>query len=303
MAKLGYYLLLIPLYIFSLIPLKVLYLFSDFLAFFLRVVIRYRSEVVLINIARSFPDLNYKGVNKIARRFYRNFTDIFVELLWSVSASKKSFHSKVEVENPDALKSFFDQGKSVIAVLGHQANWECLSVLDTSPSGFSLEDYRIVYKKQRNKSSDTLIKWIRQRNNPGEFVESNEIARYMSKHKDEQLLYVLLADQSPLPGAKFAVNFLNQPTLMLNGPELLSRKYNLPVVYVNNTRVRRGRYRARITVVSEDPSTTASGEISKKFASLLEAGIQAHPSDWLWSHRRWKRSVNELKNSKSNKNE
>jgi KDO2-lipid IV(A) lauroyltransferase len=274
------------------LPLKVLYCISDFIAFFLRRVIRYRSEVVNTNLARSFPDLKYRELSKIIKRFYRNFSDIFIELLWSASASRKSYYSKVELENPEELRSFHDQGKSAIIVLGHQTNWENLSVLDTSPSGFTRPDLRIVYKSMRNKSSDMLLKWIRERNQQGKYIESKEIARYMFRHRKEQLLYVLIADQSPLPGAKFAVNFLNQPTFLLNGPEQLSKKYDLPVVYANSIRVSRGKYRVRFTAITGDPSKTEDGEISAKFAALLEAGIRANPSDWLWSHKRWKRDVN-----------
>lgn len=303
MAIIGFYLLLVPLYILSLLPLKVLYLFSDFLAFFLRVVIRYRSDIVHINIARSFPDINYKGVYKISKDFYRNISDLLIEFIASVSASKAKYCSNVEIENALDLKPFYDQGRSVLIVLGHQANWENLAVLDTSLSGFTAKDLRIVYKKQSNRSAGMLVNWIRTHNNDGEFIESGEIARYMFTHRSEQLLYVLIADQSPLPGAKFAVNFLNQPTYMLNGPEYLAKKLNLPVVYANNTRVDRGKYMVRFSIISSDPSKNEDGEISRKFASLLEAGIRANPSAWLWSHRRWKRSVNELKNSKPNKDE
>lgn len=303
MAKIGFYLLLIPLYIISLLPRKILYYISDFSAFFLRKIIGYRSDVIHINIARSFPDLNYNGVKEIVKGFYNNFSDVFIELLWSISATKKRDLSNVEVENPTEIKAFHDQGKSVLIVLGHQANWERLANLDASPSGYSSSDFRIVYKKMRNKSVDLLINWIRGHHKLGKMVESNEIARYMFNHRDEQLGYILIADQSPLPGAKFVTNFLNQPTLMLNGPEQLAKKLNLPVVFVNNRRVGRGKYRVKLTIITDDPSKMEDGKITEKFASLLEAGIRANPSDWLWSHKRWKRSLHEVKNSNNNKDE
>jgi KDO2-lipid IV(A) lauroyltransferase len=82
---------------------------------------------------------------------------------------------------------------------------------------------------------------------------------------------------------------------MLNGPEQLSRKLNMPVAYLNISRLKRGRYKARLDLICEDPSKLEEGEITRRFSSLLEAGIRANPSDWLWSHKRWKRSIEELK--------
>lgn len=296
MAKIVFYLLLAPLYIIFLLPRKILYSISDFSAFFMRRIIGYRLDVVNINIARSFPDFKYDGVEKIAKEFYRNFTDVFVELLWSISATKKQHTSITEVENPEVLKILHEQGKSVMIILGHQANWENVVVTNFSSSGYCSENFRVVYKKMRNKSANLLIKWIREHHMEGKLVESNEIAKYMFKHKDEQLCYFLVSDQSPLPGAKFVVDFLNQSTLMMNGPEQLSGKLNLPVVFMNNQRVARGKYRSKLTVITEDPSKMEKGEITERFVSLLEAGINSEPSDWLWSHRRWKRSMHDVKN-------
>ncbi|OFY39251.1 MAG: hypothetical protein A2X18_04325 [Bacteroidetes bacterium GWF2_40_14] len=303
MAKIGFYLILVPLYIISLLPDKILYCISDFSAFFLRRVVKYRQDVIHVNVARSFPDYKYDKIEEIIKNFYTNFTDVFIELLRSVSTSREKQSSITELENPDCLKIFHDEGNSVMIVLGHQANWENILVTDLSPSGYESKDFRIVYKKMRHKTPDKIIKWIRLRQMEGKLVESNEIAKYMFKHKEEQLCYFLAADQSPLPGAKFVVNFLNQPTLMMNGPEQLSGKLNLPVAFLNSRRVSRGKYKSTLTVITDNPSKTEEGEITRKFADLLETGIRSHPSDWLWSHKRWKRSLNDLNNSSKRKNE
>jgi Kdo2-lipid IVA lauroyltransferase/acyltransferase len=297
MAKIGFYLLFVPLYIISLLPRKILYYISNFTAFFLRKIIRYRLDVVNINIARSFPDLNYNTIKEIVKGFYINFSDVFIEHLWSISGTKKRFFSNVEIENPEEIKKLRDLGNSVLLILGHQANWERLATWDISITGFALEDVRIVYKKMQNRSSDLLINNIREHHKFGKMVESNDIARYMFTNRDKQFAYILVADQSPLPGAKFVVNFLNQPTLMMNGPEQLAKKLNMPIAYVNNRRVNRGKYSMKVTTITEDPSKMEDGKITEMFASLLEAGIREHPSDWLWSHKRWKRNINEVRNS------
>ena len=44
------------LYMFSLLPMRVLYWLSDLVAFFLYYVFAYRKEVVMANLLQAFPD-------------------------------------------------------------------------------------------------------------------------------------------------------------------------------------------------------------------------------------------------------
>lgn len=87
------------------------------------------------------------------------------------------------------------------------------------------------------------------------------------------------------------VQFLNQPTAMLGGPEYIAAKLNLPVVFLHIFRVRRGRYSIRFTAITEDPSMLEEGEITRRYARLLEESINKNRYNWLWSHKRWKREL------------
>jgi len=289
MSKVLYYPILILVYLFSLLPKKFLYILSDISAWLLRVVFRYRLTVVITNVARSFPEKKYKEVLVIVKRFYRNFTDNFFEMLWSVSLPMEKSRRLVAADDMGALTSAYRLGGSALVVLGHQANWEQMLAIDISPSGYKNEDMRMVYKKMQSGLSDLLIHWIRGQRSSGTLVEMNDIARYMFKHKEEQLCYIFIADQAPLPGSRYLTRFLNQQTRIISGPEQLSKKLGIPIMYLNIERPERGMYRARLITISEDPASTPDGEISQRFASLLEEGIIRNPSDWLWTHRRWKR--------------
>jgi Kdo2-lipid IVA lauroyltransferase/acyltransferase len=289
MSKVLYYPILLFIYLFSLLPKKFLYFLSDISAWMIRVVFRYRLSVVITNIARSFPEKKYKEILEIVKRSYRNFTDNFFEMIWAVSAPKRKSRSMVTVKNLEVMKSAYEKGGSALVVLGHQGNWEQMLAMDISPSGYRNEDLRMVYKKMNSKLSDILLHWIRGHRSSGMLVEMNDIARYMFKNKDKKLCYIFIADQAPLPGSKYLTEFLHQPTRMISGPDQLSRKLGIPVMYLNIERVKRGRYVAAFNSITEDPAPLPEGEIAQRFASLLEAGIVKNPSDWLWTHRRWKR--------------
>ena len=63
-----YYIVFPLLYLVSLLPLRVLYLLSDLLYFFLYFVVRYRRRVVLENLRVAFPEKTEQERAAIARR-------------------------------------------------------------------------------------------------------------------------------------------------------------------------------------------------------------------------------------------
>ncbi len=291
MAKLLNYLLLFPILLLSLLPLKVLYLLSDVTAWFLHKVLRYRYDVALVNISRSFPQMKYNEISSVLREFYKGFADIFFETLWSVRIARERGHKRLKMKNPEVVRKIRDRGSSIIIVMGHKANWELSNAFHFSETGFEEKDVAVVYKKMSSSVSENLLKWIRQRNTEIILIESKETVRFIYNNPDRQLLYFFIADQNPPPGSKCITTFLSQPTQMITGPEQLARKFNLPVVYLDVRRKSRGQYLATFEEIEENPSSSQEGEISTKFAELLQRSIRENPSEWLWTHKRWKKKL------------
>ena len=84
------------------------------------------------------------------------------------------------------------------------------------------------------------------------------------------------------------MQFLNQDTACIKGPEIFARRNRLPVVYFDVQRVKKGYYTVYLKVIEDDPINTVSGEITEKYMHTLEQVIIKKPEDFLWSHRRWK---------------
>src|SRR5262245_30702646 len=82
-----YYIIYGLLYAVSLLPLKILFLLSDSAYFLLYYVFNYRKKVVMDNLLRAFPEKTEKERITIAKKFYRNLTDNFIEVIKLVSAS------------------------------------------------------------------------------------------------------------------------------------------------------------------------------------------------------------------------
>ncbi|MBD0288923.1 MAG: lipid A biosynthesis acyltransferase, partial [Flavisolibacter sp.] len=107
-----YYLVFGWLYLFSLLPLRVLYLFSDLAYFLLYHVIGYRKKVVLQNLTVAFHHKNEKEKEAIAREFYRNLCDTFIESIKFISASK-AFIMRRFTGDYSVVDALYDTGRSV----------------------------------------------------------------------------------------------------------------------------------------------------------------------------------------------
>jgi KDO2-lipid IV(A) lauroyltransferase len=96
-----YYIVYGLLYVFSLLPLKVLYLFSDIAYFFFYPVFGYRKKVVMANLMQAFPEKTEKERIAIAKKFYKNLFDMFLETIKMISVSDKfiakRFHCKLGI--------------------------------------------------------------------------------------------------------------------------------------------------------------------------------------------------------------
>src|SRR5213082_2157425 len=84
-----YYIVYGPLYLLSLLPLRVLYLFSDFAYFILYYITGYRKKIVHQNLLIAFPEKTEAERKRIAKQFYLNFTDNFIETVKLISAGKR----------------------------------------------------------------------------------------------------------------------------------------------------------------------------------------------------------------------
>ena len=58
--------------------------------------------------------------------------------------------------------------------------------------------------------------------------------------------------------------------------------------FVDIQRVKRGYYELTLEEITDDPTVLEPGEITQRYANMLEKAILKNPQNWLWTHRRWK---------------
>lgn len=269
----------------SYLPFGALYFVSDILSFLIFYIFRYRRKVVFQNLRNSFPEMSEKEIRKIAKRFYHNLADIIVEILKEITITKEEIIKRVKYVNPQELNPYFKDEKSVIVVTIHQGNWEWLLL---AAGVYHNKPADVLYSPLSNRYFDKIM--IRTRSRFGGFpIPVSNITREIVRRSKISRMIVLLADQTPTPNSDiYWSSFLNQETAFYKGPDVLAKFTKYPVFYAKITRIKRGYYQVKALKLGEPPYDDKT-DILNKFIHESEKTIRENPSDWLWSHRRWKR--------------
>ena len=279
-----YYVVYAIFYLLSLLPLRVLYLFSDLAYFLVYYVVGYRKAVVMQNLAIAFPEKTQAEREQIAKGFYRNFTDTLIETIKFFSASRRFFQKHTQGDY-SIFSEVFKEGRSVQVHLGHNFNWELLN-LAISP--YLPGDALAVYLPLRSKLFNRLFYKMRSRFGT-HLIAATKMNRDMLPFRGKQYILGLIADQSPPAAAPaYWTRFFNKPTGFIKGPERFARRNNLPVLFFHFTKLKRGYYEFHFELATMEPSTLPEGELTKMYANYLERVMTQQPEMWLWTHRRWK---------------
>jgi KDO2-lipid IV(A) lauroyltransferase len=284
---------LVPLWTLTLLPLRALFIFSDFLFIITYYIVRYRRSVVLKNLKNSFPEKSMDELKRIRHHFYRYLTDYFFESLYITNMSLTECHRRYTFTNADLLNKFYLQGRDVIVVAAHYGNWEWA----TSITG--LIPYRClgIYKPLSNKLFDRFFIYLRSKYGGIPIpVKDTLRAIVQSRKNNERFALYLVADQRPIrEDLGCWTIFLNQDTPVITGIERLSRKYDAPVLYMNVERLKRGYYSVSFDLVTDKPNDEKEMNITINYMRKVEDTINKRPEFWLWTHKRWKYNASEFK--------
>jgi KDO2-lipid IV(A) lauroyltransferase len=286
MSAVGYYIFYGLTWIITLLPLPVLYIFSDITWFFAYYIFRYRRKVAFTNLHNAFPGKENREIRRIARRFYLHYCDEFVETMALIHMSPDEIKRRLTYLNPEVMHNLYEKGKSVIGVIGHYGNWEWLASL---PLTFRYQACGI-YKPLNDKRFDRLFIRMREKFGVVTIPMDLSLKKMLEFHKSGiRTITLFLTDQRPIRrNIRYWTTFLNQDTPVLLGTERIGKKTNQAIVFFNLQKLRRGYYQVEFIPLFENPQEARPYEITEKHVQVLEDIIRKNPEYWLWSHRRWR---------------
>lgn len=279
-----YYLVYYPLWLISLLPLRILYVFSDIAYGFVFYVFRYRRDVVKNNLLIAFPEKSDKERLQIEKKFYHNLTDTFIESIKFITISKKQILRR-STGQYEMINRLIDQGKNVHIMAGHQFNWEFANLL------YSLNlkiPFVGIYMTIANRSLNRIFYNFRKQYGTI-LISAQEFKEKRFDVFQQQYCLALAADQNPGdPANAYWIQFFGKPAPFVTGPAKGAVKNNTAVVIVGFFKVKRGHYAFTTEMLAEEGSRHTPEELTLLYKKALENIIRKDPSNYLWSHRRWK---------------
>ena len=285
MQFLAFILIYPILWLISILPFRLLYLFSDFICFLIYRIVKYRKKTVRENLALALPHLTREERNVIEKKFYHHMCDLFLEMIKTMTISDAEINKRFVFKNIDVLRNLEKKGKSIALLTGHYASYEWVISMNRI-----LEIKGIaIYKRIRNKYFDKLVRDIRSRFK-AYLITTKETATVMAENnaKNELCIYGFAGDQSPKSNAVHWNTFMGIETPIHTGAEFLSKRFDMNVVYLEVQKVKRGYYEATFEILSEDVKSVPDYEITDTFIRKLEQQILKAPEYYLWTHKRWK---------------
>src|ERR1700683_3406473 len=224
--------------ILSRIPMPALYAFAGFLYLLAYYVVRHRQHVIHEQLATVFPDLSAAERTRIHKQFLRNFCDVLVEVLKSVSMTEDQMRARVRILNLEAAEGFLGAGQSVMFVTSHLCNWEWLLHGVTVQLGHPVD---AAYKPLHDRWAERLMLGLRSRFG-ARLIPAKELLADFLRRRGIVRALAMNADQAPVStDQRYWTKFLGQDTAFYVGAEQIARAMRLPILYAHVRRVR-GRY-------------------------------------------------------------
>ncbi len=286
MERLSYYFFYSLFYFISILPDWAFYQISNLFYTVVYNVIGYRKSLVRKNLNLVFPNLNETEKKEIEKKFYKHFCDVLLESIRPLGRSVAWVYERIHFSNSDLINNLQKNHQLTILLAGHYGAWE----LTPTISKFSKWPVYPLYTPIRNSGIAHIIDEIRTKIG-SQLVSRYEFAKHIRLRQKDNLggLYIFINDQSPrLKDSGLWTSFLSQLVPVHHGAERISRIMDIPIVFMAISRKKRGYYKADFKLITHSPNQLPKNQITKIYIDFLERQIYKDPTQYLWTHNRFK---------------
>tara|TARA_B100000941_G_scaffold231305_1_gene173735 strand:- start:2285 stop:3139 length:855 start_codon:yes stop_codon:yes gene_type:complete len=241
----------------------------------------FKSEkIIKKNLKVYSQNISNTEEREIIEGMWKNYGMTFIEY---IHLDKLKKNGKIKIHGEQNLTNIIKNNKPVIFISGHFANFELMS-MTISEKQIPLAT---IYRPLNNLFLNPLMEYLRKR-----FICKNQIKKGINGVR-EAIEYIkqnhciaLMIDQRVSEGEK--INFFGKPALTTTLPAQLSIKYNLGILPVFIERKNNDKFEIQFLDEINPKNFDNKVDLSKKLNEVLEKMVTRNPSQWIWSHNRWK---------------
>ncbi len=238
------------------------------------------NKIIDKNLSIFEKNISVSDSAKIKKEMWENYGKTFIEYIFLKKFRNSSEHIEiVGIENLSLLK----QNKPIIFISGHFANFELMSMEITKKN----IDLATIYRPLNNFFLNPFMEYLRKK-----YVCKNQIKKGIGGVR-EAIEYIkkkhsiaLMVDQRVSEGESLPL--FGKPALTTTLPAQLSLKFNIPIIPVLIKRQKDENFKIEFMEKIDPENFENKSQLSKKINETLEKLIAKNPSQWIWTHNRWK---------------
>ena len=228
--------------------------------------------------ASAVPNVN---TNQIISEMWKNYGMTFIEYIFLNTFRNSSSH--IEIKGDENLNVALSKKKPLIFVSGHFANFELMS-MEITKRNIKLAT---IYRPLNNIFLNPFMEFLRKK-----FICKNQIKKGLNGVRDaieyikNDFSIALMIDQRVSEGVK--INFFKKPALTTTLPAQLALKYKLSIVPVFIQRKSNNKFVVEFQNEIKSEDFHDKLKLTKKLNEVLEKMVMRNPTQWIWTHNRWK---------------
>ncbi|QWV98791.1 lysophospholipid acyltransferase family protein [Geomonas nitrogeniifigens] len=279
----------------ALIPAAALQRLGGMVGYVLWSLLPRRRAIVMDNLKHALPYLNEHPLwrppgsqaTSIASENYANLGKSLIEICQLYHGRGDHLIAGIELRGLEHYETARAKGKGIICFSGHCGNWELMALAFSRLFG----DGVVVARRQNNPFFNQMVERMRMSYRSRVIYKKGAFRGILSALRSGELVGIL-ADQAAGPEDGVLVTMMGRKAWATKAPVLIARKSGAPLLPVF---IHREGERHVITFYPEhhfsgDMSDHGIQKETQALSRYVENFVAAHPTQWYWMHRRWKRA-------------
>ena len=243
----------------------------------------FRSKKIIKNNLIKFDNsLTPEKIKNISKEMWENYGRILAEYPFISSFRKGDLDKYIKIENKEKLDEI-KKGQPVVFVSAHFSNFE-LMAMAIEKAGVSLS---AIYRPLNNKMVNSIMEPLRKK-----YICKNQIKKGINGVRESLKFFkqgvsiAIMIDQRVSEGVK--INFFNYPAYTTTIPAQFVKKFGCKIQPVHIERYDKIKFKITFDEQLIFGENANNASISLKLNQWLESKIKKNPSQWIWTHDRWK---------------
>ncbi|MDP2168753.1 MAG: lysophospholipid acyltransferase family protein [Thermodesulfovibrionales bacterium] len=187
----------------------------------------------------------------------------------------------ISIEGFENFEKAKARGKGVMFITGHCGNWELLGLTLSEKTRTG-----VVGRPLNNPYLNTILERLREKYGNYAIHKKGALRGLLRAFKEGGNIAILM-DQAVIPDEGVVINFLGSPAWTIKTPATMAKRTSAALLPAFIKRQGSGH---RVIIHPEVQPTGDEREDIQRLTNYIEDYVRGNPTEWLWIHRRWKRT-------------